>query len=117
MRCGISARFLFLCRSSSLPTNSLLASATAGMASLPTSFSRGRGGIAVAELFRPAMEGDAVRARSSVFAPALLGHRLGVFHASDSSSFFCFGPGAFRVTVSLEILFADCGEAISPDPP
>ena len=69
------------------------------------------------ELFRPATEGDSVLARSSVFAPSLLGHGLGFFHAPDSSSFFCFGPGAFRVTVSLEILFADSGEEISPDPP
>ncbi len=53
----------------------------------------------------------------SGFAPPLVGHTLGAFHAPCGSSLFCFGSAALRVTVSLEILFAKDAKKISPDPP
>lgn len=45
------------------------------------------------------------------------GHTLGAFHAPGGSSLFCFGSAALRVTVSLEIFFANRREKISRDPP
>jgi hypothetical protein len=42
---------------------------------------------------------------------------LGASHAPCGNSLFCFGSAALRVTVSREILFANCREKISPDPP
>jgi hypothetical protein len=62
----------------------------------------------------------------------LLSHGFGALHAPCGSSLFCFGyhpiaqrshagdPGhcaALRITVSLQILFGEYAEKISPDPP
>ena len=47
----------------------------------------------------------------------MLGHRFRAFHAPGGSSLFCFGYAALRVTVSLQILFGQYTEKISPDPP
>ena len=47
----------------------------------------------------------------------LLGHGFGALHAPCGNSLFCFGYAALRVTVSLQILFGEYAEKISPDPP
>ena len=50
-------------------------------------------------------------------APDFVRAPLGASHAPCGNSLFCFGSAALRVTVSGEILFANCREKISPDPP
>ena len=47
----------------------------------------------------------------------LLGHGFGALHSPCGNSLFCFGYAALRVTVSLQILFGEYAERISPDPP
>src|ERR1035438_1722690 len=47
----------------------------------------------------------------------LLGHGFGAKPAPCSSSLFCFGCAALRVTVSRQILFVKNNEKISPEPP
>jgi hypothetical protein len=47
----------------------------------------------------------------------LLSHGFGALHAPCGNSVFCFGYAALRITVSLEILFGEYTEKISPDPP
>ena len=62
----------------------------------------------------------------------LLGHGFGALHAPCGNSLFCFGYSprqaksgpagdpdyaALRITVSLQILFGEYAEKISPDPP
>jgi len=54
---------------------------------------------------------------SGAFALAFVRAPLGAWHAPGGNSLFCFGSTALRVTVSREILFANRGEKISPDPP
>ena len=47
----------------------------------------------------------------------LLSHCFGALHAPCGNSLFCFGCAVLRITVSLQILFGECAEKISPDPP
>jgi hypothetical protein len=47
----------------------------------------------------------------------LLSHGFGALHAPCGNSVFCFGYAALRITVSLQILFGEYAEKISPDPP
>ena len=47
----------------------------------------------------------------------LLSHGFGALHAPCGNSVFCFGYAALRITVSLQILFGEYTEKISPDPP
>jgi len=47
----------------------------------------------------------------------LLSHGFGALHAPCGNSVFCFGYVALRITVSLQILFGEYPEKISPDPP
>jgi hypothetical protein len=47
----------------------------------------------------------------------LFGHRFGANPAPCGSSLFCFHCVALRVTVSLQIMFGEYAEKISPDPP
>ena len=62
----------------------------------------------------------------------LLSHCFGALHAPCGNSLFCFGYSpqqvkrgpagdpdyaVLRITVSLQILFGECAEKISPDPP
>ena len=47
----------------------------------------------------------------------LLSHGFGALHAPCGNSLFCFGYAALRITVSLQILFGEYAEKISPDPP
>jgi hypothetical protein len=62
----------------------------------------------------------------------LLSHGFGALHAPCGNSLFCFGYSpqqvkrgpagdpdyaVLRITVSLQILFGECAEKISPDPP
>ena len=47
----------------------------------------------------------------------LLSHGFGALHAPCGNSLFCFGCAVLRITVSLEILFGEYTEKISPDPP
>ena len=47
----------------------------------------------------------------------LLSHCFGALHAPCGDSLFCFGYAALRMTVSLQILFGEYAERISPDPP
>ena len=47
----------------------------------------------------------------------LLSHGFGALYAPCGNSLFCFGCAALRITVSLQILFGECAEKISPDPP
>src|SRR5580692_2964568 len=54
---------------------------------------------------------------SAVSYPAFVRAPLRGFHAPCSSSLFCFGYAALRVTVSLQLLFGKNAEKISPEPP
>ena len=47
----------------------------------------------------------------------LLGHGFGALPAPCGDLLFCFDCIALRVTVSVQILFAECDEKISPEPP
>ena len=47
----------------------------------------------------------------------LLSHGFGALHAPCGNSVFCFCYAALRITVSLQILFGEYAEKISPDPP
>ena len=74
-----------------------------------------------------AMAGDfCSRTADENFAPVcvsrfvsrrLLSHGFGALHAPCGNSLFCFGCAVLRITVSLQILFGECAEKISPDPP
>jgi hypothetical protein len=47
----------------------------------------------------------------------LLGHCFGAISAPSGGSLFCFDEVALRVTASLQILFGEYAEKISPEPP
>src|ERR1019366_7774201 len=46
----------------------------------------------------------------------LLSHGFGALHAPCGNSLFCFGYAVLWITVSLQILFGEYAEKISPDP-
>ena len=47
----------------------------------------------------------------------LLSHGFGALHAPCGNSVFCFRYATLRITISLQILFGEYAEKISPDPP
>ena len=75
--------------------------------------------VAIAAIFcrRNANETFGPMCVSRFVSRRLLGHGFRALHAPCGDSLFCFGYAALRVTVSLQILFGEYAEKISPDPP
>jgi hypothetical protein len=75
--------------------------------------------VAIAAIFyrRNADENFGPVCVSRFVSRRLLSHGFGAIHAPCGNSLFCFGYAVLRITVSLQILFGEYPEKISPDPP